>query len=157
MNTTTEKARISYEEAPKGLFAAMLNVEKYVKQSGIAHSLLELIKVRASQINGCGYCLDMHHKDALKEGESFDRLYLLPAWEEARCYGDAEKAALHFTEVLTNIANQSSHDVEAAYERMAAYYSTQEIANIALAICQINSWNRIAISFGNIPGTYNPA
>lgn len=143
--------RISFQEVPKGLYEVMQNVEKYLKESGIDHRLTHLIKVRASQINGCGYCLDMHHKDAIKAGESFDRLYLLPAWEEAPCYTGEEKALLHFTETLTKI---SESDVDEAFERMVKYYSKEQIANITLAICQINSWNRIAITFGNIPGSY---
>ena len=143
--------RISFQEAPKGLYEVMQNVEKYLKECGIDHKLIHLIKTRASQINGCGYCLDMHHKDAIKAGESFDRLYLLPAWEEAPCYTVEEKAALHFTDALTKI---SESDVDKAYERMAKFYSKEQIANITLAICQINSWNRIAITFGNIPGSY---
>lgn len=143
--------RISFQEIPKGLYEVMQNVEKYLKECGIDHKLIHLIKVRASQINGCGYCLDMHHKDAIKAGESLDRLYLLPAWEEAPCYTKEEKAALHFTDALTKI---SESDVDKAYERMAQYYSKEQIANIILAICQINSWNRIAITFGNIPGSY---
>lgn len=146
--------RIGYAEAPQGLYAAMLNTEKYVRQSGISHQLLELIKVRASQINRCGYCLDMHHRDALKAGEKFDRLYLLPAWEESPCYSEEEKAVMNLTEVLTTISAHSAASIEAAYERMLPFFSKTEVANIVLAICQINSWNRIAISFGTIPGSY---
>jgi AhpD family alkylhydroperoxidase len=154
---TMEKIRISYAEVPKGLYSAMQNTEKYLHGCGLAHSLIELVKTRASQINRCGFCLDMHHKDALKAGERFDRLYLLPAWEEAPCFSEEEKAALHLTDVLTIISTHSSHEIEEAYEHAARYYSKEEIANLVLAICQINSWNRIAITFGNIPGSYQPA
>lgn len=143
--------RISYQDAPKGLYEAMRNIEKYLNESGISHKLFELIKTRASQINRCGYCLDMHHKDAIKAGETIERLYLLPAWKEAPCYTPEEKAVLNLTDTLTKI---SENDVEEAYEAMAKYYSKEEIANIVLAICQINSWNRIAITFGNVPGSY---
>lgn len=146
--------RISFQETPEGVYGVMRNVEKYLKECGISHQLIHLIKVRASQINGCGYCLDMHHKDALKAGESLDRLYLLPAWGEAPCYSEEEKATLHFTEVLTKIAESDVEVIEAAYERMTKYYSKEQIANITLAICQINSWNRIAITFGYVPGSY---
>jgi AhpD family alkylhydroperoxidase len=154
MEQLMEKVRITYAETPKGLYAAMLNTEKYIKESGIPHALIELIKTRASQINRCGYCLDMHHKDALKAGETFDRLYLLPAWAEAPVYSEEEKATLNLTEVLTQIADHSPETIEAAYERIAKYFSKEEIANIVMAICQINAWNRIAITFGNIPGSY---
>lgn len=146
--------RINYQDAPAGLYEVMQNVEKYLKQCGISHQLAHLIKIRASQINRCGYCLDMHHKDTLKAGESFDRLYLLPAWEEAPCFSSQEKAVLNFTEVLTKISESNVDAIEAAYERMAEHYSKEQIANITLAVCQINSWNRIAITFGNIPGSY---
>ena len=154
MEQTMEKTRISYQEAPKGLYQAMLNMEKYLSNSGIAHSLLELIKTRASQINRCGYCLDMHHKDALHDGETFQRLYSLPAWEEAPFYSPAEKAVLRLTDTLTEISQHRSAEIEEAYNGMTEHYSKEEIANIVGAICQINSWNRIAITFGNVPGTY---
>lgn len=145
--------RISYQEAPKGLYDAMINTEQYLRASGIGPKLMELIKIRASQINKCGYCLDMHHKDALKAGESFDRLYLLPAWREAPCYTPEEKAVLLLTETLTKIS-ENEERVGEAYAEVAQYYSKEEIANLTLAICQINSWNRIAITFGNVPGSY---
>lgn len=143
--------RISFQETPKELYDIMLSGEKYLKECGISHTLLELIKTRASQINRCGYCLDMHHKDALKAGETFDRLYLLPAWQESPCYSAEEKAVLLLTDTLTKI---SESDVEEAYDTMAKYYSKEQIANVTFAICQINSWNRISITFGNIPGSY---
>ena len=146
--------RITFQEAPKGLYEVMTNVETYLKKCGIEHSLIELIKIRASQINGCGYCLDMHHKDALKEGESIQRLYLLPAWKESPVYTDQEKAVLNLTEILTKISESEPEEIEEAYERVAAHYSKDQTANLVLAICQINSWNRIAITFGNVPGTY---
>lgn len=146
--------RITYQETPKGLYQAMLNTESYISNCGLSHTLIELIKVRASQINRCGYCLDMHHKDAIKSGETFDRLYLLPAWEESPCYSGQEKAVINLTEVLTNINRVSSHEIEAAYDRIATHFNKEEIANIVLAITQINAWNRIAITFGNEPGSY---
>jgi AhpD family alkylhydroperoxidase len=152
--TAVERTRIGIENIPQGLYAAMLNTEKYIKGCGLPFSLIELIKIRTSQINRCGYCLDMHHKDALKAGETFDRLYLLPAWEEAPCFTDEEKAVLHFTEVLTEISRHHAEAIEEAYERMAVYYSKEQIANVVLTITQINAWNRIAITFGNVPGSY---
>jgi AhpD family alkylhydroperoxidase len=151
---TIEKIRITFQEIPKGFYAAMLNTEKYIKECGLPVSLVELIKTRASQINRCGYCLDMHHKDALKTGETFQRLYLLPAWEESPCFTEEEKATLYLTDVLTQISSHKAETIEHAYERMSDHYSKDQIANIVLAICQINAWNRIAITFGNVPGSY---
>lgn len=152
---TMEKVRIAYAEIPKGLYAAMLNTEKYLKECGLPASLMELIKTRASQINKCGYCIDMHHKDAIRLGETFQRLYLLPAWEESPCFTEEEKAVLNLTDRLTEISKQSAHQIEEAYNRISQHYSKSEIANVVLAITQINAWNRIAITFGNIPGSYN--
>ena len=146
--------RISFQEMPKGLYEVMRNGEKYLRECGISHQLIALIKVRSSQINGCGYCLDMHHKDALRVGEKLERLYLLPAWEEAPCFTAEEKAALNFTEVLTKISGSGVNEIAAAYELMSRYYEKEQIANIILAICQINSWNRIAITSGYVPGSY---
>jgi len=146
--------RISFQELPKGLYETMLNTEQYLKSCDISPILYELIKTRASQTNKCGYCLDMHHKDALKVGETFRRLYLLPAWEESPCFTEEEKAVLNLTDVLTQISEMSPATVEDAYKRMEPHYSKEEIANIVLSICQINSWNRISITFGNIPGSY---
>jgi AhpD family alkylhydroperoxidase len=149
-----EKVRIPFQEIPKGLYATMQNTEKYLKECGIPTALILLIKVRASQINKCGYCLDMHHKDAMKAGETFQRLYLLPAWEESPCFSDEEKAVLNLTDTITEISKQSSEAIEQAYERVSQYYAKEQIANIVLAITQINAWNRISITFGNIPGSY---
>lgn len=146
--------RITFQDAPKGLYELMRNIETYLKNCGIPHALLELIKTRASQINGCGYCLDMHHKDALKAGESFQRLYLLPAWKESPVYSEEEKAVLNLTDVLTELSRSTPEIIEKAYAKMIAYYSKDELANVVMAICQINSWNRMALTFGTVPGSY---
>ncbi len=151
---TMEKVRISFQEIPKGLYGVMQNTEKYLKECGLPGPLIELIKIRASQINKCGYYLDMHHKDALKAGETFQRLYLLPAWEESPVFTEEEKVVLNLADRLTEISDQTPHSIEEAFERASQYYSKAEIANIVLAINQINAWNRIAITFGNIPGSY---
>jgi AhpD family alkylhydroperoxidase len=151
-----ERTRIGLEDIPQGLYAAMLNTEKYIKTCGLPHALIELIKVRTSQINRCGYCLDMHHKDALKAGERFERLYLLSAWQEAPCFTEEEKAVLQLTEVLTEISSHQPESIEKAYEHLLPYYSKEEIANLVVTITQINAWNRLAITFGNVPGSYQP-
>jgi AhpD family alkylhydroperoxidase len=146
--------RITFQELPKGWYELMRNIEDYLKKSGISHSLIHLIKVRASQINRCGYCLDMHHKDGLKEGENIQRYYLLPAWKESPVYTDAEKAVLNLTDVLTTISDSQPEVVTDAYDRVSQHFSKGDVANLILAICQINSWNRIAITFGSVPGSY---
>lgn len=146
--------RITFYDTPKGLYELMQNIEVHLKKSGLPHDLLYLIKVRASQINGCGYCLDMHHKDAIKAGETFQRLYLLNAWKESPCYSDAEKAVLNLTDVLTTISVSKPEIIAEAYDRVALHFPKEQIANLVMAISQINSWNRITITFGTVPGTY---
>jgi len=146
--------RISFHDVPSGWFDLMQNIEGYLKKSGLSHELLYLIKFRASQINGCGYCLDMHHKDAIKIGVTPQRLYLLDAWKESPVYSQSEKAVLKLTDTLTKIHQASSEVIAAAYEEVAKHFTKVEIANIVLMITQINSWNRIAITFGTVPGSY---
>lgn len=129
----------------------MYGVENYLKKAGIDKKLYHLVKVRASMINGCGYCIDMHTKEALNDGEELKRIYLTRVWREAPVYSDKEAAALHLTEALTRMAES---DLESAYEHVARHFSKEEIANLTLLICQINSWNRIAVTFGFVPGSY---
>ncbi len=148
------KTRIHQNEIPVHLLDGMYKNEAYLRKSDLPESLIALIKIRSSQINRCGYCLDMHHKDALQAGESFDRLYLLAAWEEAPCFSDEEKAVLHLTETLTLLSEQTAETIEIAYTRMAQFYDRDFTAQVVLAICQINSWNRIAVTFGFEPGSY---
>lgn len=148
--------RITFQEAPKEIYALMQNIEVYLRKCGLEHSLIELIKIRASQINGCGFCLDMHHKDAIHAGAMLQRLYLLPAWKESPVYTPEEKAALNLTEVLTRISSTDPEVIAGAYELMTKHYSKDQIANVVFAICQINSWNRFAITFGSVPGSYKP-
>ena len=146
--------RITFHDVPKGWYELMQNIEIHLKKSGIDHSLIHLIKVRASQINRCGYCLDMHHKDAIKGGETIQRMYLLPAWKESPVYTEKEKVVLNLTEVLTRISESEPEVIADAYEQVYKHYSKPDIANLVMAICQINTWNRIAITFGTVPGTY---
>lgn len=139
--------------APEGL-AALRNLQSYVDQCGLEHSLLELVKTRASQINGCAYCLDMHTKDARAAGETEQRLYLLPAWREAPFYSERERAALAWTEVLTRIADAAIEDE--LYDNVRRYFGEKELTDLTLAIVAINGWNRLAISFGRSVGSYQP-
>lgn len=145
--------RMDYRKAaPDGAIQAMLGLEGYVRASGLEHSLLELIKTRASQLNGCAYCIDMHTKDARAQGETEQRLYALSAWRETPFFSDRERAALEWTESLTLISE--THVPDDVYERARQHFSEAELVNLTLAVVVINGWNRIAISFRAVPGTY---
>jgi AhpD family alkylhydroperoxidase len=139
------KQRINpYQILPPAARESLLAVEHYIEGSGLERSLIELVKMRASQINGCAYCLDMHSKDARKRGETEQRLYLLNAWEESPLYSPRERAALAWTEAVTKIAD--SHAPDDVYEEVRRHFSEVETANLTILIAQINLWNRIAIS-----------
>lgn len=147
-------ARLNYSKANPAVFRAMYQLEQTVKNSGLEPSLLELVKLRASQINQCAFCIDMHTKDARAAGETEQRLYLLSAWREAPFYSERERAALEWTESLTLIANNQVPDE--IYERVAPHFTEDELVNLTLAVVAINGWNRFAISFRSEPGTYQP-
>jgi AhpD family alkylhydroperoxidase len=147
--------RINYTKVASGGYRAMAGLEKYVRESGLEPSLLELVKFRASQINGCAYCLDMHWKDARAAGESEQRLYSLDAWHETPYYTQRERAALAWTEVVTRVAD--THVPDEVYEEVRQHFSEEELVNLTLAVVTINGWNRLAISFRSEPGTYQPA
>jgi AhpD family alkylhydroperoxidase len=143
-----------YEVAPDAV-KAMLGLEKYLHSCGLEPGLIHLLKLRASQINGCGYCIDMHSKDARALGESEQRLYLLDAWREAPFYTDRERAALEWMEAVTRVAEtQVPDDV---YERARAQFSEKELVDLTLLAATINAWNRLAISLRAPVGTYEPA
>ena len=133
----------------------MMQLQKTVDQSSIDPRLLELIKLRSSQINGCAYCLDMHSKDAIAIGENPQRIYVLDAWREAPFYSPKEKAALAWCEALTLISDTAAPD--SVYDELSKYFNEKEIMEITFAIITINSWNRLAISFRKVPGTYQSA
>jgi AhpD family alkylhydroperoxidase len=141
--------RLNYVATAPKLMQAMLNLEKAVVSSGLEHSLIELVKTRASQINGCGYCIDMHTRDARKAGETEARLYLLDAWREVPHYTPRERAALAWTEALTLIA--STHAPDADYEGLKPHFTDEEIVKLSLLIVTINGWNRLAIGFRAVP------
>lgn len=147
-----EKQRLNYGQvAPNGI-KGLLEIEKYVSESGLDRKIFELVKMRASQINGCAYCLDMHSKDARAEGETEQRLYLLNAWREAPFYSEKERAALAWTEALTLISeNDISDDL---YKEVSAYFDEQELMALTMTIIGINGWNRLAIAFRTEVGTY---
>ncbi|MBV9229858.1 MAG: carboxymuconolactone decarboxylase family protein [Chloroflexi bacterium] len=147
--------RIKYMKAAPGAVKTMYGLESYLAGCGLEASLLELVKMRASQINGCAYCIDMHSKDARARGESEQRLYGLSAWQETPYYSERERAALAWTEALTLIAD--NHVPDELYEHARQHFSEEELVNLTLAVVAINGWNRFAISFRTVPGTYQPA
>ena len=140
------------KSAPKEVLHAFYGVEQHIRKSGLETKLLELVRMRASQINGCGYCLDMHSKDARAEGETEQRLYGLNAWREAPYYTDRERAALEWTESITLVSREQVPDE--VYERVRRHFTEAELVNLTLAATMINSWNRLAIAFRAVPGSY---
>ncbi|MHB9143141.1 MAG: carboxymuconolactone decarboxylase family protein [Paludibacter sp.] len=146
------KARLNYSEVAPNALKGMLELEKYVHSSGLERPLYELVKTRASQINGCAYCIDMHTKDARKAGETEQRLYVLNAWRETPFYTERERAALEWTEALTLISGNEVPDE--LYEKLSKYFSEVERVALTMAIIAINGWNRLAISFRTVPGSY---
>jgi AhpD family alkylhydroperoxidase len=148
--------RIDYRQPAHGpALQAMYGLEKYICESGLERPLLELVKTRASQINGCAFCIDMHTKDARAAEETEQRLYGLSAWRETPFYSDRERAALEWTEELTRIAETDVADD--LYDRVRQYFSEEDLVKLTMAIVTINAWNRIAISFRAVPGSYQPA
>ena len=147
--------RIDYLKSARGAYHAMLGIEHYLQQSGLEESLQNLIKLRVSQVNGCAYCIDMHWKDLRAAGESEQRLYGLDAWEESPYYTDRERAALAWSEAVTNI--QEGHVPDPVFEQVKNFFNEKELADLTLAITAINSWNRLSIAARTVPGTYQPA
>jgi AhpD family alkylhydroperoxidase len=144
--------RIDYAKAAPEAVRAMRALEEHVRACGLEHSLLELVKTRASQINGCAYCIDMHTKDARAAGEREQRLYSLSAWRESPFYSPRERAALDWTEALTLIHQNNVSDE--VYRQAREHFSEAELVNLSMAVVAINGWNRLAISFRTVPGTY---
>jgi AhpD family alkylhydroperoxidase len=135
--------RISLAKEAPNTYAAIRSLDKTVRESGLEHSLIELVKMRASQINGCAYCLNMHAADARKAGETEQRLYLLNAWRETQLYSDRERAALAWTECLTRLPTDGAPDP--AYQALEEHFSPVEIGNLTALIGVINIWNRVAV------------
>ena len=145
--------RLNYAKAAPGAFQAMLKFEEYVENSGLETLLLRLVQVRASQINGCAYCLDMHTQDARAEGESEQRLYLIAAWREAPFYSERERAALEWTEAITLVAGD--HVPDEVFERVRPHFSDEELVNLTMAVNAINGWNRLNVAFRTPAGIYH--
>jgi AhpD family alkylhydroperoxidase len=148
-------ARLRYAIAAPEARKAMFQLQEYINNSGLEKSLLHLVDMRASQINGCAFCLDMHAKDARAAGESEQRLYMLSAWREAPFYSERERAALEWTEAVTLVAD--NHIPDEVYERVRPHFTDEELTNLTLAICVINSWNRLNVAFRTPAGSYRPA
>lgn len=147
------KERLKYAEVDPASIRAMGHLQDYVAQSNLDPQLLELIKIRASQINGCAFCLDMHTQDARAAGESEQRIFTLDAWREAPFFTDAERAALELTEAVTLVATMRVPD--ALYERVRAHFTETQYVQLVMAINLINSWNRLSIATGAVAGTYH--
>ena len=146
------QARIDLMHVNPGVVHAMLGLERQVRQGGLDGKLLDLVRMRASQINRCAYCLDMHSKDARAAGETEQRLYGLEAWRETPYYSERERAALEWTEALTLVAATGVPDD--VYERVRGQFSENELAHLSLAIVAINGWNRLNVAARTVPGGY---
>jgi AhpD family alkylhydroperoxidase len=149
------KARLNYGKVAPGVYDAMAALDSYLQHCDLDNVLIMLVQLRASQINGCAYCLDMHWKDLCASGEREQRLYSLDAWRECPYYTDRERAALEWTEAVTQIAN--GHVPDAVYDVVRPHFSDKELSDLTLAVAAINAWNRLSIAGRLIPGTYQPA
>ena len=139
------KPRVDYQHAAPKALEAIMGLERYVRDSGLEQPLIELVKIRASQINGCAYCLDMHTRDARVGGETEQRIFVLSAWRDVPIYTPRERAALEWTEVVTNIGLSGVPDD--VYQRTCEPFSDTELVNLTMTVVTINAWNRLAISF----------
>ena len=144
--------RLNAAKAGPGAYHAMLGLEQYVKQSGLEQSLVELVKLRASYMNGCAYCIDMHTKDALAEGETVQRIVSVPVWRETAFYTDRERAALAWTEGVTDL--HPDHVPDELYRETNKFFTDEEMVKLTMAVVAINGWNRLAIAFRQEPGSY---
>jgi AhpD family alkylhydroperoxidase len=136
---------MNYRAAAPATYEAIAAAEAYIRKCGLEHSLIELVKMRASQINRCAYCLDRHSKDAREHGETEQRLYLLNAWEEASCYTPRERAALGWTDALTLLPTTGAPDAD--YDALEPHFTEKEIVDLTVLIGLINLWNRIGVGF----------
>lgn len=146
--------RLDPRKVAPTVYRAMLALESEVRSSGLDGRLLDLVRLRASQINGCAYCIDMHSKDLRADGESEQRLYLLDAWRESPFYSERERAALAWTEAVTLVAQ--GHIPDETYEEVRQHFADDELAKLTLAIVAINGWNRLGIAFRAPAGQYQP-
>lgn len=142
------KPRLNAHQAAPHVMKAMADLEAHVAGSGLEKSLIELVKIRASQINGCAFCLDMHTRDARSAGEAEERIYLLNAWRESPLYTDRERVALAWTEAVTLVTQ--GHVPDEVFAEARSQFSEEEMVKLTLLVTTINAWNRIAISFRSV-------
>lgn len=154
-NGNNMQARLDFKKAAPDVYKAMSALESSASQTSLESLLLELVKTRASQINNCAYCLDMHTKDARAQGETEQRLYALQTWRETPFFTERERAALAWTEVLTRISE--THVTDELYAIVRVHFTEKELVELSLAIVAINGWNRLAIAFRSVPGNYQPS
>ena len=147
--------RLDYATAAPGAYQAMAAIERYVRNCGLEHSLLELVKTRASQINRCAYCLDMHTKDARAKGETEQRLFAVPVWRETPFFSRRERAALAWTEAVTDIGRSGVSD--ALYDDARSQFTDKALVDLTITVIAINAWNRLAVTFQPAVGNYKPA
>jgi AhpD family alkylhydroperoxidase len=147
--------RFNYAKVAPGVYDAMDALDRYVQNCGLEGPLLLLVQLRASQINGCAYCLDMHWKDLRAAGENEQRLYSLDAWRECPYYSERERAALAWTEAVTLVAD--GHVPDVVHDQARAHFTGKELADLTMAVAAINAWNRLSIAARLRPGTYQPA
>jgi AhpD family alkylhydroperoxidase len=149
------KTRLNYGKVAAGVYEAMDALDQYLAKCGADQALLHLVRLRASQLNGCAYCLDMHWKDLRVGGENEQRLYSLDAWRECPYYTDRERAALAWTEAVTLIT--AGHVPDEVHEQARVHFSEKELSDLTLAVATINAWNRLSIAARLVPGTYTAA
>ncbi len=156
--TESDHARLDYAKITPDVVQAMQGLEECVlkggRKAGLERSLLHLVKLRASQINGCAWCIDMHTKQARAEGETEQRLYLVSVWRESPFFNERERAALAWTESVTLLSED--HVPEHVYESARQHFSEKELVYLTLAVVAINGWNRFNVSFRTVPGDYQP-
>ena len=149
------EARLDYRKFSQEPLQAMMALEKYIAGCGFDHKLVHVLKLRASQINGCAYCIDMHSIDARGAGETEQRLYALDAWRETPFFDDRERAALAWIEAVTLVSQ--THVPDEVYEEALAHFSEKEIVDLTFIATTINAWNRLAVATRAVPGRYRPA
>jgi len=156
--TETAQPRIDYKKVAPEVIEAMQGLEECVykgdRKAGLERSILHLVKLRASQINGCAWCIDMHTKDARAEGETEQRLYLIPAWRDAPFFSERERAALAWTEAVTLVSQD--HVPDQVYDYVRRQFTDKELVYLTLAIVAINGWNRFNVSMRTVAGDYQP-
>jgi AhpD family alkylhydroperoxidase len=144
------KERISFKDVPQDIMSAMLSLGNCLKNTGLDERLMDLVAYRVSQINGCAFCLDMHHKDAIHRGETEQRLHTLPAWRDCPWYSDAERAVLAYTDSLTTNADADDN----VFTTLSSFFNNKEIVDITFAITLTGTWNRLNKAFRTTPGAY---